>query len=136
MFSGGTGFIFTALLSATGTAYRGLVTMAATVSAMMAGDVPQEEIKPAVTIVEPEKVPVRPVRKDTRAAKRSPTYTACDFNAIIGKKMTKALHQNLRATKWLVRLVRDEGQSLEKNNPARVTIYLNPQNVITRVVCG
>ena len=96
---------------------------------------PHEEIKPAVAAVETGKAVEKPVRQ-TRSPRTSDTYAVCDFNAIVGKKMTKALHENLRATKWLVRLVRDEGQVLPKDNPARVTIYLNQQNVITRVVCG
>lgn len=66
-----------------------------------------------------------------------PVYARkCDFDLIIGRTMTKSLHESLRSSKRLIRMVRDEGQSLPRGNPARVTLYLNDQNVITRVVCG
>ena len=107
----------------------------ATISQMNVQETPAE-----IPIVEEEKETQNTkdrahLRRRGVQSKRN-DYDRCDFSVIMGRKMTQNLYDSLRRTKRLVRMVRDEGQTLPRDFPERITIYLNEKNVITRVVCG
>lgn len=71
-----------------------------------------------------------PIRGDQRQK------DLCRYDALVGQTMTKTLYEDLKATNQPIEMARENGQRPLQGNPARVNIFLNHQNVITRVACG
>jgi len=99
----------------------------------------EDVVEEVETVVEQKTVIGRRggVRGGSRGRGEVGSGLACHFNLLVGRKMTQTLYNSLKATKAEVKMVREKGQRPEEpNNPRRINIYLNDQNVITRVICG